>query len=211
MKQLIVIALLISNTIYAQNWQEWAQQKKTQIKYLLQQIAANKVYLEFAQKGYTIANKGLNTIRNSKDGDLNLHRDFLSALKTVSPKIRNYSKVADIIDIQFRILRLTKNSLKRTGEMNQFTTEDINYCRMVFDNLLEDCLKNMDELFLVTTNGELTMKDDERMKRIDILYADMQNKISFCASFSNEMDVLSFQRMGVQMEVKRSKIINALE
>lgn len=211
MKLFIVIALLISNAMYAQSWQEWTQQKKTQIKYLLQQIAANKVYLEFAQKGYTIANKGLNTIRNIKDGDFNLHLEFFGSLQTVNPKIRNYSKVADIIVIQFRIIKLAKNSLHRTGEMNQFTQQDINYCRMVFDNLLEDCLKNMDELFLIITNGELTMKDDERLSRINALYIDMQSKVGFCTSFSNEMDVLSVQRMGEQMEVKRSKDINGLE
>lgn len=211
MKLLIVIALLISNVVYAQNWQEWTQQKKTQIKYLLQQIAANKVYIEFAQKGYTIASKGLNTIRSIKDGDFNLHCDFFGSFKKVNPKIRNYIKVAGIIDIELRIMKLVKNSLQRIREMNQFTQEDINYCRMVFDNLLEDCLKNMDELFLVTTNGELTMKDDERMKRIDTLYADMQNKISFCVSFSNEMDVLSVQRMGEQMGIQRSKDINGLK
>lgn len=211
MKLFIVIALLISNELYAQNWQEWTQQKKTQIKYLLQQIAASKVYLEFAQKGYTIANKGLNTIRHIKDGDLNLHRDFFGFLQTVNPQIRNYRKLADIIVLQLRIMKLAKNSLHRIREMNQSTPEDINYCEMVFNNLLEDCFKNIDELFLVTTNGNLTMKDDERMKRINKLYADMLNKVSFCASFSNEMDILSVQRIGEQMEVKRSKDINGLK
>jgi len=211
MKLLIVTALLISNAVYAQKWQEWTQQKKTQIKYLLQQIAANKVYLEFAQKGYTIANKGLNAIRSIKDGDFKLHHDFFGSLQTVNPKIRNYGKLVDVIVIQFRIVKLAKNSLHRIREMNQFTPQDINYCRTVFDNLARDCLKNIDELLLLITDGELTMKDDQRIRRIDALYADMQSKWGFCASFSNEMDVLSVQRIEEQMEIKHSKIINGLE
>ena len=211
MRIVVVIALFISNNASGQNWQEWTQQKKTQIKYLLQQIVASKVYLESAQKGYSIANKGLNTIRSVKDDDFNLHSDFFGSLRTVNPAIKNFARVGDIIDLQVKIIKRTKRAINRAKEMNQFTPGDINYCRFVFENLLEDCLKNMDEVFRVITDGELTMKDDERLKHIDTLYADMQKKVSFCASFSNEMDVLSIQRMREQMEVKRSKDINGLE
>ncbi|MBK6993319.1 MAG: hypothetical protein IPH34_16520 [Chitinophagaceae bacterium] len=71
-------------------------------------------------------------------------------------------------------------------------------------------MKTIDELFMVITSGELEMKDDERLKRIDKLYADMQDKYSFCSSFSEEMGLLSVQRMGEQMEINRSKILNDL-
>jgi hypothetical protein len=211
MKIVLILTLFISNIACGQNWQEWTRQKKTQIKYLLQQIAASKVYLESAQDGYAIVNEGLNTIRRLKDGDFNLHRVFFGSLQTVKPTIKNYVKVADIIDIELRIVKMVKNNLRRMQEMNLFTPEEINYCKRVFDNLLDDCLQNMDELFLVVTSRKLTLSDDERLKRIDMLYADMQNKISFCASFSNEMDVLAVQRTGEQIEVKRSKDINGLE
>jgi hypothetical protein len=213
MKKVLIIAIVVRMVFcsHAQNWQEWTQQKKTQINYLLQQIAVNKVYLEFAQKGYAIASKGLHSIQGIKNGDLKLHRDFFGSFKTVNPKIRNYVKVADIIAIQVWVIKEVKNSLHRTREMNQLTTEDINYCRTVYDNLLEDCLKNIDELLLVITDEELTMKDDERIRRIDALHADMQNKWSFCASFSGEMDVLSVQRLGEQLEVNRAKVLMGLQ
>lgn len=211
MKIVLIITLFISNIACGQNWQEWTRQKKTQIKYLLQQIAANKMYLESAQKGYTLAHEGLRTIRRIKDGDFNLHRDFFGSLQTVNPTIGNYSKVAHVIDIELQIVKMVKNNLRRMQEMNLFTPEEINYCKMVFDHLLDDCLQNMDELFLVIASRKLTMSDDERLNRIDTLYTEMQNKISFCASFSNEIDVLAIQRTGEQIEVKRSKDINGLK
>lgn len=211
MKSVLAIALFISNIASGQNWQEWTRQKKTQIKYLLQQIDASKVYLEFAQKGYSIANKGLNAIGSIKNGDFNLHRSFFGSLKTVNPVIKNSARVADIIALQVKIIKGAKQAVIRAKETGQFTPEDVSYCKIVFDNLLEDCLKNMEELWLVLTHSELTMTDSERLKRIDRLYADMQNKVSFCASFSNEMDVLSIQRMGEQMDIKRSKVFNGLE
>ena len=207
---LIGFALFAVTAADAQTLQEWTQQKKTQIKYLLQQIAANKVYIEYLQKGYSIANRGLTTIRKIKKGDFDLHYDFLSSLKAVNPKIRNSGKVVAIIGLQVKIIRDSKKALERIREMNQFTNEELSYCSKVFDNLLEDCLKNIDELFLVISSGELTMKDDERLNRIDKLYEDMQSKYGFCAAFSSEMSLLAIQRLSEQIEVNQSEILNDL-
>lgn len=190
---------------------EWTQQKQTQKKYLLQQIAALQVYIGYAKKGYNIANKGITTVRNIKNGDFNLHRDFFSSLKNVNPKISKYIKVADIIAYQVRIIKNTKQTLQGIRETKQFTTEELDYCKRVFDNLLDECVKTIDELLMVITSGELEMKDDERLKLIDKIYTDMQDKYSFCSSFSEEMGLLSVQRMGEQIEINRSKIINGLK
>ena len=54
------------------------------------------------------------------------------------------------------------------------------------------------------------MKDDERLKRIDGLYADIQDKYSFACSFSEDMGLLALQRLGEQMEINRSKLIYGL-
>lgn len=43
----------------AQTFDEWFRQKKTQKKYLVQQIAALKVYLGYLKEGYEIAQKGM--------------------------------------------------------------------------------------------------------------------------------------------------------
>lgn len=48
MKKLCVIMALLTSNVAGQaqtpNWNEWFRQKKTQRKYLIQQIAALKVY-----------------------------------------------------------------------------------------------------------------------------------------------------------------------
>jgi hypothetical protein len=66
-------------------------------------------------------------------------------------------------------------------------------------------------LYLIITSGELQMKDDERIKRIDKLYADMQDKYSFCESFSEECSVLAMQRLSEQAEINLGKKLNGLE
>ncbi|MGB4773641.1 MAG: hypothetical protein WBP45_00580 [Daejeonella sp.] len=198
-------------SLTAQTADEWLNQNSTQKKYLLQQIAALKVYLGYSKKGYSIVTSGVNTIRNIKNGDLNLHRDFFNKLKNVNPAIRRYAKVADIIAYQVKIIRQTKGTLQQIRETKQFTENELDYCKQVFDNLLDECMKTVEELILVTTSGKLEMKDDERLKRIDRLYADVQDKYSFACSFSEDMGLLAVQRLGEQMEINRSKIINGIK
>jgi len=115
--------------------------------------------------------------------------------------------VAEIIAQQLRIIKAGKQALDFIRESDQFTSDELDYCKKVFDNLLEECIKNIDELLLVITNGQLSMNDDERIKRIEKLYLDMQEKSSFTASFSNEMSVLAMQRLTEQTEIDYSKRI----
>ena len=214
MKRLLLLAtagLFASLSSNAQTADEWLNQKATQKKYLLQQIAALQVYLGYAKKGYSIVTSGVNTIRNIKNGDLNLHRNFFNRLKNVNPSISKYAKVADIIAYQVKIIKQTKITIQQIRETKQFTEAELGHCKQVFDNLLDECIKTVEELILVTTSGKLEMKDDERLKRIDGLYADIQDKYSFACSFSEDMGLLAVQRLGEQMEINRSKLINGIK
>jgi hypothetical protein len=210
----IVITILISvlcATAHCQTIAEWTQQKKTQIDYLLEQIAANKVTIDCVEKGYAIAKFGLSTIQHIKSGDFNLHRDFFGSLEIVNPAIKGYARVGDIIACQVRIVKNISTTIKNLNESGQFNADELDHSKAVFENLLEECLKNVDELYLVITSGELQMRDDERIKRIDELYTDMLDNYSFCQSFSEECRVLAIQRLKEQIEIKVDKKLNGVQ
>lgn len=201
----------LSNRLQAQTWSEWFRQKSTQKKYLLQQIAALQVYIDYAAKGYEIAGKGINTVRHIKNGDFNLHRDFFNSLKDVNPTVEKGAKVADIIACQGRILKIIRQALLNAKSSERFTGDEIAYCKKVSDFLMSDCAATIDFLIQTVTSGDWQMKDDERLKRIDELYADMQNKYAFASSFRDELKLLSAQRLREQTEVALSKSINGVK
>ena len=91
--------------VQAQTWSEWFKQKKTQKKYLLQQIAALEVYAGYLKKGYKIFDGGLSAIRDITHGEFNLHNAFISSLKQVSPEIRKDARIAEIIALQVSIMK----------------------------------------------------------------------------------------------------------
>ncbi len=204
----LCLAMLCSN---AQTSAEWFRQRETQKKYLLQQIAALKIYLGYAEKGYEIASKGINAVRNIKKGDFNLHRDFFVSLKEVNPKISNLAEVADIIAYQLRIVKQCKKPLQSILQSKQFTPVEINHIKKVIDRLLDECSKSIDELVMVTTDGEVQMTDDERLNRINGIYTGMQDKYSFSCLFAEEVALLSAQRSAECFQINHSKLLNGLK
>ncbi len=48
---------------------------------MLEQLAALQAYIKVAEKGYTIAEQGLQTIGQIKNGEFTLHSAFVSSLK----------------------------------------------------------------------------------------------------------------------------------
>lgn len=196
MLALLLITMLPCTGLYAQgNWfKEWFQQKKTQKEYLALQIVALKAYAEIAWKGYTIADKGLTVIGNIKDGDFNLHRDFFGSLEAVNPSVKKYTKVADIIAMQAEIIsgyRKDINHLKRSGMLRP---DELQYVSDVYGRLLEGCAQVVDELIMLTTNGDMKMKDDERLQRIETLYEDMRQNRAFLGIFGGQAKMLAAQR-----------------
>ena len=197
MKAAILIFAIIMFSIegFTQTIEEWTQQKQTQIKYLLNQVAANKVYIEYLQKGYSIASKGLTTIGQIKNGEYTLHKDFFNALLSINPAIKNWSKVAGIVAIQVQIIKQVNKGFNRIKELNQLTPDEMLYCNTIIQNLFKDCDVIIRELLIIISDGNLEMKDDERIRRIDQLHVSMQSNFTFCTKLNNQMHMLSVQRI----------------
>ena len=204
MKKISVLFLLFvfsGGSIYAQTGDEWFKQKKTQIKYLTQQLAALQVYEGYLSKGYKIASGGLHTISNIKNGEFSLHETFFSSLSLVNPAIRHDSRITDIIALHLSINKLFKQCYKSASQSKQLSSYDIQYIHSVFTTLLQGCTNDVDDLITLTTNGQVQLSDDERLQRIDAICKDMRDKYAFTQSFSNETNGLIRNRQKERNEV----------
>jgi len=209
MKRLLVsvVLMVIAQVMQAQTWAEWTQQKETQKKYLIQQIAALQVYLGYAKTGYDIANKGLTVIGKIKKGDFDLHDQFFASFRYTKPAIASSPKVAAIIARQIQILKETSKTLTGVDATDALTPEEKSGAKKTFENLLISCTEVLNELLLLTSSTELSLKDDERLKRIDALYQDMESKAAFCFSYSTELGLVATQRLSEKVEIRFSREI----
>ena len=204
-KILTILLVVIALNAHAQNWKEWTQQKKTQIKYLVDQIAALQVYSTIVQKGFDIAKKGLDAIHNIKKGDFSLHEEYFSSLKNVNPKIKSYWKIADIIALQVKIVQTYHQQINAFRQSGQLTSDEISYCNNVLTHLLNGCNEILNQLIDITTDGNVALKDDERISRIDVLHADMEDKYVFVQHFTSEVKGLAIQRLMDANDVRTSR------
>lgn len=191
MKTLLIILLTAMATVTrAQTWNEVFKQKETQKKYLIQQIAAMKLYAGYLKKGYDIANKGINSIKDISKGEFDLHQSFFTSLKMVNPAIAGNSKIAQVIAWQMTVSK----DLLALNSRTELSPSDKSYFRQVRLKVMKECEQDMEELLLVITQGKLEMKDDERIKRLDKVYESMKDKYQFTQSFSNQVKTLSLQK-----------------
>ena len=205
MKKIAVLILLI--VLFNGNIQAQAKQREE----LLKQIAAFQVYIGYAQKGYAIAKKGLNVIGDFKRGELDLHLDYFNSLKAINPKIKNYFRVAQIIALQVKILKSYSRTMRYVNQNDLFHGDEVAYVKRVLDRLLKDCDATVGELTAVLTKGELELKDDERLERIDALYQNMRESQSFCEDFSNQTRMMGFFKSAESKDVKTSHALQGVK
>lgn len=205
--KIAVMMVMCVQGLQAQTWNEWFAQKKTQIKYLFEQVAALQTYTGYLKEGYSIVSNGINTINDIKHGDFDLHSDHFNSLKQVNPSIKNLSQVEGITSYQTMIVKQFKQCIASCNESDQFTDDEMNYINGVYNYIISECLKNIDALTLLGTNGDLEMKDDERLERINQIYLDMQDKYSFTMSFTKQASILAASRTKEANDINTSKTL----
>jgi DNA repair ATPase RecN len=167
----------------------------------IEKLAQFKQILNDLKKGYDILFGGYNTIKNISKGNFELHKVFLDGLLDVSPVLKKYNRVAEIIEYQVKLVKEYKFAFQRCKENGLFNPSEIDYIGKVYATLFSLSLKNLDDLIMVTTSSKLRMSDDERLAVIDNIFADMQDKLSFLRSFNNGNALLAVQRQRQKLEV----------
>lgn len=161
----------------------------------VEKLASLKNILTDLKKGYEIVSGGYNTIKNISEGNFNLHENFLNSLLEISPAVKKYKRIADIIGAQVKIVAEYKTAFRQFRESDQFTTGEIDYISNVYKNLFNQSVKNLDALVTVVTANQLRMSDDERITAIDDVWKDVQNELMFLRHFNGSTRILAMQRI----------------
>ena len=150
--------------------------------------------LDNMYKGYKILSTGYNRIKNIAEGNFNLHQVFLDALFAVNPSVSKYKRIPAIINYQQLLMKEYKRAYNRFKNDPNLSTQEIKYLETVYDYLVKQSLRNLEELTMIITATKLRMSDDERLLAIDRIYFDIEDKVSFLRHFSNTTQMLSIQR-----------------
>jgi len=150
-------------------------------------------------------------VKEMAEGDFKIHEVFLDGLLLVSPQVRKYYKVAVIIDYQRKILKEFKTTYQEIKHQDGFTMMELGYLNKIYEDLFQLSLRNLEELGLVLTAGEVRMSDFERIQAIDRLHDEMSGLLVNLRSLNSQVMSLYFHRARSHQEVEHLLNLNDLK
>lgn len=201
MKKIIIVIGIVLTSRFSFGQAQEIQQLLLNVE----KLAQFKQILNDLKKGYEILSIGYNAIKNISQGNFSLHQTFLDGLLQVSPAVKKYERIADIIRYQLRIVKEYKAAFNQFKADKNFTIDEIEYIGKVYSHLFSESVKNLDDLFAVITAGKLRMSDDERLKAIDHVWMEIQDQYAFLRDFNGSTAMLSKARQKEQQEVDVSR------
>jgi hypothetical protein len=179
--------------------------QSTEVQQLLlnvEKLSQLKNILSDMKKGYTLVSKGYKAVKDIAQGNFSLHEVFLDGMMLVSPEVKKYHRVADIINDQGKILAEYKAAFRHFKASGNFSDSDIAYLSSVYGQLFELSKDNLDELLMVITASTLRMSDQERLAAIDRIFADTEDKLQFLRAFNDQAGMLDLQRRWERDDIK---------
>jgi hypothetical protein len=202
MKKMLLILCIAVPCLFGSIPRAHAQEQEiAQLVLDIEKLNQLKQILQEMYDGYKILTEGYNKIVQITSGNYNLHEVFLDGLYLVSPTVRKYGRIADIIDFEAKILSEYKSSFSKIKNSKAFSPEQLDYLAGVYDKVLSGSLQGLDELTVVITAGSLRMSDDERLQAIDRVYGDMKSKLTFIRAFNKENALTAAQRLQAQNQI----------
>lgn len=204
MKKCVVGFFLVGALLLSQRAASQAQEVQ-QLLLNVEKLAQLKNILADLKRGYQIVSQGYSTIRNLSQGNFKLHQDFLDGLLEVSPAVRNYRRIGDIVRSQVSLVKEYRLAFRRFTQSGSFTAEEMDYLKSVYENLFNQSVKNLEALAMIITAGKFRMSDDERLNAIDTIWKDASDVLTFLRHFNGETKLLLLQRAKAAADAQTQK------
>lgn len=170
----------------------------------IQRLQNKTIWLQNAQK--TLENKmsklKLTEISDWSKKQKELYAKYFDELWEVKNAIGSYQAVRDIVKKQIQLVQEYSKAFNLAKQDKNFTPEEINYMQQVYTGILDESLKNIDQIQLVINAFATQMSD---AKRLDIIHA-AGNNIE-----QNITDLRQFNQQNIKISLQRSKERNDIE
>lgn len=199
---LVLLFLLVSGI---SNKAKAQAEELQQLALNIEKLAQFKQILSDLKAGYQIISQGYGTIKDIAEGNFNIHKTFLDGLYLVSPEVKKYYRVVQIVEYQIALVKEFNGTIDRIRRDQTFSPQELLYLMQVYERILKSSLRNLDELTMILTSHQLRMSDDERIRAIDDIHTDMLDKLEFARYFNSKNRVLSIQRQKERNDIQTSQ------
>jgi len=173
----------------------------------LQRLQNELLVLQNAQKALenAMAKLKLSEISEWGEKQKDLYLTYYNDLKTVRNTIALYKRVKEVATFQVNILNEYKRAFALLSQDKNFSTNELTYMQKVYTGILDESVKNLEQLRIVTNSFSTQMSDAKRLELIDAAADKMEGNYSDLRAFSNRNMSLSIQRARTTGEAQTLK------
>lgn len=170
----------------------------------IQRLQNKTIWLQNAQKTLenAMSKTKLNEISDWVEKQRTLYKDYFDELQKVKSIISYYNRIKEITEKQVHLVQEYKRAYSLFKRDKHFTPEEIEYMGKVYTGILEESVKNIDQIFLVINSFSTQMSD---AKRLEIINA-AADKIDI-----NYNDLKVFNQQGILLSLQRAKAENDVD
>ena len=168
----------------------------------VQKLTVLKQILTDLKTGYEVLDAGYSAVRDIAKGSFNLHEAFLDGLLAVSPAVRNYQRVKDIVSMEAGMLSRYQSAWSGFQQNKFLQPAEIASLWQFYTNLFKKTVQGLNDLMMVLMPGTLRASDAERMRQIDGIYTGMLENAAELDRVNNTTALLAMQRAQEENDMK---------
>ncbi|TRW22011.1 conjugal transfer protein TraI [Flavobacterium zepuense] len=162
----------------------------------IQRMQNKTIWLQNAQKTLenALSKLKLDEIADWTEKQKEQYAKYYEELSKVKAIISYYQRIGDITQKQIRLVNEYNRAWNILRQDSHFTSEELDYMAKVYTGILEESMKNIDQITLVVESFATTMSDAKRLEIINDAADRVDENYSDLTRFNSQNAVLSLQR-----------------
>jgi hypothetical protein len=129
----------------------------------------------------------------------------------VKNAISSYQAVRDIIKKQVQLVQEYSKAFNLSKQDKNFTADELNYMQKVYTGILDESIKNIDQIQLVINAFATQMTDAKRLEIIHDAGNNIEQNITDLRQFNQQNIIISLQRSKEKNDIDVVKKLYGLE
>jgi hypothetical protein len=173
----------------------------------IQKLQNKTIWLQNAQKKIenVLSKLKLDEISDWTKKQRDLYKGYYEELAEVKSIIIYYQQIKDITKKQTRLVAEYEKAWNLFKQDSHFKESEIQYMERVYSGILEESLKNIDQIFLILDSFTTQMSDLKRLEIINKAAAEIDANYDDLTLFNQQNVMLSLQRAKTEADVNRVK------
>jgi len=173
----------------------------------IQKLQNKTIWLQNAQKKIEniLSKLKLDEISEWTQKQKDLYKDYYEELAKVKSIITYYQRIKDISKKQVRLVDEYERAWSLFQKDAHFNVKELDYMHSVYSGILNESLKNIDQIFLVLDSFTTQMSDAKRLEIINAAADQIDTNYNDLTLFNQQNVLLSLQRAKTEHDVKSVK------